>query len=192
MPCPDGTGVGYRAINDTIFLICDTAFYNDDSLALGLGLGLGLGIPFFAIIICMITRRYNFDCSFPFICWRKHNREKTVFPRESIESLLSESALGDFRFGNLSEELKNELMIIRLRQGRNLTEFVKFAEQLNYPDLANWIDKLNPGQFPPEIHKKARGHIQVTVSNEIVTMAQTARAELNNAKLAAAPNHELP
>ena len=45
-PCPSGTGLGYATFNDTIFLICDAAFSNDqfkDELALGLGLGLGLG-----------------------------------------------------------------------------------------------------------------------------------------------------
>ena len=198
-PCPSGTGLGYATFNDTIFLICDAAFSNEQfkeelALGLGLGLGLGIGIPFlvFFIIIPFLVRKgildfnrysWGFDTS---SCCSGRVSPKILMPRESVEGLLSESALGSFRFGNLTEELKTELMVLRLREGRDLTEFVKFAEQLNYPELAEWIAKLNPGTIPPEIHQKVRNTLQVKVSEDLLTVMKHARLNLSS------PNHELP
>ena len=73
----------------------------------------------------------------------------------TISNKLSEKAYGDLCFDILSEGLKNELMVIRIKEGRDLTEFVKFAKGRNAFTVATWIDHMNPGEFPTQIqHKK--------------------------------------
>jgi hypothetical protein len=59
--------------------------------------------------------------------------------------------LHDFEFGYLSSALKTELMALRLKEGRDLTEFVEYADKLNCPTLATYVRELHPGMIPTNI-----------------------------------------
>lgn len=71
--------------------------------------------------------------------------------KERVTALLSAGGLHDFEFGYLSSALKMELMQLRLKEGRDLTEFIEYADQLNCPLLATYVRELNPGMFPSNI-----------------------------------------
>lgn len=165
-PCPSGTGIGYASFNgsDTLFLICDAAFYKSrevDTLALGLGLGFGLPI---GILLVRLLRK--------FLVRRQQQVQEQglqeqqlqeqgpssyppVFPAEEVAKHLSLLALNDFRRGNMTDALKEELMITRVRLGCDLTDFVKYADQLHHTELAEYIERMNVAAIPPEIHRKA-------------------------------------
>lgn len=157
-PCPDGTGIGYGEWNGTIFVICDAAFAHSsgggDPLALGLGLGLGLGLPFLCIVSGFLTR---------YCTWSYRSQTVTNFKtdgmvvpsRVDVSQSLSEKANTDLCFDNLSEELKTELMVLRLQKGRNLDEFAAKARGRKALTVAAWIDQMNPGQFPFIIRQMA-------------------------------------
>ena len=168
-PCPPGTGMGYATLNgsDLLFIICDAAFNkinSDDSTAITLALTLGIGLPVIAILTIILLRHHDEIC-------RCRQARKSVVDihtpsnippplfqkpsKDNIGTLLSTSALQDFKYGSLTSGLKEELMVLRAKLGRNLTEFVKYAEELNHPDLATYIDTLNPGTFPREVLQKA-------------------------------------
>jgi hypothetical protein len=171
-PCPDGTGLGYGSFKNstTIFLICDAAFAwsDSDKLALGLGLGLGLGIPVLLFVACILScycsEYYETSRKYGVGLFRRRTPPKInidttplqmISAREWTEKNLSPSALDSFRFGNLTQELKEEIMMKRVTAGRELTEFVKFAEQINQLEIANWIARLNPGEIPAALRQKA-------------------------------------
>ena len=163
-PCPSGTAIGYTTFNgsDTIFLICDAAFYRNrevDTLALGLGLGLGLpiGILLVRLLYKWLVRRQQASL-FPALqleLRQQPSSQPPVFPAEEVAKHLSPLALNDFRTGNLTDALKEELMITRVQLARNLTEFVKYADQLHHMELAEYIERMNAAAIPPEIHRKA-------------------------------------
>lgn len=168
--CPSGTGVGYITFNDTnfgntIFLVCDAAFNintGEVDLGLALGLGLGLGIPFLCLFACLI---YQKCCSHAYYepraslidILRIKPAPRLDIPslsvNEKIRGYLTDDALADFNNGNLSELLKEEIMMVRVREGRNLTEFVTAAK--GWPEIATWIENLHPGSIPPAIRQEA-------------------------------------
>jgi hypothetical protein len=172
-PCPPGTGMGYATLNgsDLLFIICDAAFKSTittDNTTLILALTLGIGIPVVSIIILM--RHYRE------ICWCRQPRKSvvdiytsfntlpTIFQtpsKDNIRALLSTSALQDFKYGSLTSSLKEELMMLRIKLGREMTEFVEYAKELHHSDLATYINTLNPGTFPRELINKVL-HIQTT------------------------------
>lgn len=170
-PCPDGTGIGYATFNDssTIYVICDAAFYKDmTDYKLALALGLGLGIPGLVVLLGIWLRWQNFDR-----CRRKRRyppppallSSPTIFPSEEVEKRLTVQGLTDFRAGNLTESLKEELMITRVRMGCDLVHFVKYADQLHHDELAEYIERMNVTAIPSEIHRKAlhrESHLVVT------------------------------
>lgn len=161
--CPDKYRMASQDINGTFFLICvERSAEEIYETNLGLGLGLGLGIPFMVGLILL------------YLYWKakKVNRKITDFYRElngknskelnktplelAMEELTPES-LNDFRMGTLSEKLKEELMVLRIKKSHDLTSYVKYAEICEHPDLADWIYRMNPTAFPLDIHKKAHG-----------------------------------
>lgn len=75
--------------------------------------------------------------------------------RVDVSQSLSEKANTDLCFDNLSEELKTELMVLRLQKGRNLDEFAAKARGRKALTVAAWIDQMNPGQFPLIIRQMA-------------------------------------
>jgi hypothetical protein len=167
-PCPSGTGIGYASFNgsDTLFVICDAAFYTNqetDTLALGLGLGLGLPALFFSLVYLYVWFHRGRECR----CRRREPLPPIIFPAEAVAKQLSEKGLEDFRHGNLTDSLKEELMITRVRLGRNLTDFVKYADQLHHDELAEYIERMNVAAIPPEIHRKAnRGEQALSIQVE--------------------------
>jgi hypothetical protein len=157
-PCPDGTSIGYGEWNGTIFLICDSfSVGGGDSLELGLGLGLGLGLPILLCLICAVCVKFkSLGYSLkPVLPLPSENQAPVFLDTHMIIKELSEKAYADFCFDNLTDTLKHELMVLRIRKGKNLTDFVKLAERRNAVEVANWIDRMNPGEFPKEIHQEA-------------------------------------
>lgn len=161
--CPDNYRMSSQDINGTLFLICvERSAEEIYETNLGLGLGLGLGIPLITALILL------------FLYWKakKTNRKIADFYRElngkiSIDSYktpqelaseeLTPESLNDFRMGTLSEKLKEELMVLRIKKGHDLTSYVKYAEICEQPELADWIFRMNPTAFPLDIHKKGHG-----------------------------------
>ena len=149
-PCPSGTGIGYMTTNDTIFVICDAAFNNNSvDLGLALGLGLGLGIPFVLFIYFMMRGCNDFK-----YCYNREKIEKRnsiilpqIFPQEYVKSKLSEEAYTNFIEGNLSDVLKKELIHLRMTEGRDLVECIRYAESIRQADLAHFIAQLNPTEL---------------------------------------------
>jgi hypothetical protein len=154
-PCPKDMRIGYGEWNGTIFLVCSksgdtTDTGSDTALTVGLILGalsLVLLITVFYLLGCSVGRGY---------CIRGRN---TTMRRPSlimsttpncslVKEALSEEAMNDFLFDILSDRLKQELMIIRVRKARNLNEFSKYARESRANTVAAWIDNMNPGLFP--------------------------------------------
>ncbi len=158
------------SVNDTLYVICSAAFYNDSAekisleMSLGIGLGLVLSLPALAGLIVLLQRsimRYQ---------WNKVVSLPAPLPKmpaEIVEEDLSKSALADFRSGKMTHTLMKEIMILRLKKGRNLDEYVKYAEQCKAVELANWISCLNPGEFPKDIHTISILPTEVRVAEEL-------------------------
>jgi hypothetical protein len=155
--CPKGTSQGYGEQNGTIFMICDS-FPNSGISHLTWAMSILGGILISCLcstLLIQILRHIG----------RRRNTKIVVPPRIETESRpihlsdlsdLSEKAYTDFCFDNLTEELKKELMILRIRRGRNLSEYIRFAQNHNSFTIATWIDHMNPGEFPKEIHEEAK------------------------------------
>lgn len=170
IPCPSGTSLGYGTFNfngtELILLYCHSAFNEKIApvdLALALGLGLGVGIPFLIVVLCW---GYELCCFNPY---RKYtltrnivsNRvestaEEKLARAKQIVNRLPSSILHDFERGILTEQLRQELMLIRMEAGSNLTEYAMVAESQNHRFLAWWIRDMNPGSFPPEFQRHWR------------------------------------
>jgi hypothetical protein len=150
-PCPAGTGIGYATFNDTstIYVVCDAAFYRDQT-ARNLGLGLGLGIPAFLVLIYLFQKWLKRKCR-----QRSYPALLQLSPEEEVTKRLTGQSLLDFKAGNLTDTLKEELMVLRVREGRNLTEFGTYANELNHDAIADFIEHMNITTFPSEIHRKA-------------------------------------
>lgn len=179
-PCPEGTGIGYGDWNGTILVICDAAFNKalsqTDSLALGLGLG--LGIPGFLLLAALLGYYWhNRESLFP--SWRNKGSvsppsaaaskiaflsDSITFLNDSVREELSAQSLNDLHFGILSEGLKEELMTIRIKKGCDLVDYIRYAERSNQPEIADWIHKMNPCDFPRHIREKGAEHHIVHVS----------------------------
>lgn len=164
-PCPTGTGMGYETINNVIYLICSPAFkrtdYTEPAVELGLGLGLGLGIPLMFVLIgicfrCYWIRRLNRPN-------RRLNPPPAVTPAvpteadnyEAVRQKLSPISFNEFLAGNMSESLLHDLMIVRTREKRDLRDFIALAKQRRHPELASWLEQLNPTTIPPEVRREA-------------------------------------
>ena len=153
-PCPSGTGIGYMTLNNTIFVICDAAFNfeNQVNVPLALGLSLGLGIPTLTIIGCLFYKLYRVT-HYPEYRGGNNNYPTPtvtlppVSPREYVQSKLSEEAYNDFHLGILSDTLKKELIHLRMSEGRDLVECIRYAENIHQADLAHFIAQLNPTQL---------------------------------------------
>lgn len=163
-PCPDGTSLGVGQWNGTLFLICDSAFNKgaEGNLDLALGIGLGLGLPLLISVICLFyCCKDYYKCKITDRTTHTQQRpqiKNTIFVASSSQSVsleLTEQSYANFCFDILSDELKKELMILRLQKGRNLTEYVQVAQQKNASTVATWIDHMNPGEFPVEIRHAA-------------------------------------
>ena len=155
--------MGYETINNVIYLICSPDFKHDDTdpVGLGLGLGLGLGIPLLLILIWIC---YNCCC--------RPNPPPAVTPAvptevdnyEAVRQKLSPISFNEFLAGNMSESLLHDLMIVRTREKRDLREFIALAKQRRRPELASWLERLNPTTIPPEVRREAyQGSTFVTV-----------------------------
>lgn len=160
-PCPSGTSIGTGDLNGTIILICDAAFNtvtsSEVNVELALGLGLGLGIPVLCIIMFAFYRCFQEDRRISDML-----RENTLMkikpllpPPPTPKQMLSEEAYKDFCSNTLSEILKREVMILRMKQGRDLNEFTEEALSKGSADVAGWIEHLYPGDIPNEIRQAA-------------------------------------
>ena len=166
-------GIGWALFNETVVVICDPAFYVDrseENLALGLGLGLGIGIPFLLFVLFRMLRAAGLlhNCN----CRRKPKLITDSGPvfvpkdkRAIVRDALTEEAFTDFMTGSLSERLKEELMVYRVRAGRNLTEFVEYATELEHLKIADYCNNLFPTSFPPSVFVKARG-VSIPIGEE--------------------------
>jgi hypothetical protein len=161
-PCPSGTSLGTGDLNGTIILICDAAFNDASSstpinVELALGLGLGLGLPFLFFVFYLFYKA----------CREEMGAERRVRdqalqiqhreppPPPQLGQILTEGAYLDFTMDNLSDRLKSELMVHRVREGRNLDDVVREAQRRNAFAVATWVDHLNPGDIPLELRAEA-------------------------------------
>jgi hypothetical protein len=62
----------------------------------------------------------------------------------------------DFERGLLTEQLKQELMLLRIEAESELTDYALMADSHNHHTLASWIRDLNPETFPPDIKEYCR------------------------------------
>lgn len=171
-PCPAGTGIGTGDLNGTIILICDAAFksiLDGINLELALGLGLGLGIPLVCVVFSLFVccdkggRRWAWPCrarpTLPLIVPFVASVMKAV-------EVLSATAYTDFSTDTLSEKLTRELMILRIKEGHDLTDLEKEAVKNNLPSVAQYIRHLYPGDIPVEIRQMATAASR-TISLEV-------------------------
>ena len=168
--CREGRASDMLNINGTYYLICvpwdqrpnqqhSTPMSSETSLAVGLG----IGVPILVLMVCLIVAhfyRYNQET-------RRidgiQNRNNAILPEEVriqmpievAERELTPESLNDFRVGNLSMKLMEELMILRVNKGQDLTTYVRYADTCEQPHIADWIYRLNPGDIPREIREKA-------------------------------------
>jgi hypothetical protein len=169
--CPPGYGLGFLKFdNNTLVLGCHTIFYErsisqyetrNTSTNIVLGSTLGpLGLMFITLIVLGIYRNYKYKkgATVPLVNKDEYKAIVSMTPesykmsaKERVTALLSAGGLHDFEFGYLSSSLKTELMQLRLKEGRDLMEFVEYADQLNCPVLATYVRELNPGMFPANI-----------------------------------------
>lgn len=182
-PCPDGTGIGYGDWNGTILVICDAAFNKAKTDSLALGLGLGLGIPGFLLLVALLRYSWSKRES---LCplWRKKgsvsppgtalsafvtreladiilsNDEYAYTPpiSKTMKNEMTAQSLQDILSGNLTDSLKEELMTIRMKKGRDLLEYFRYADECNQPEIADWIYRMNPCDFPRHIREKGAEH----------------------------------
>ena len=175
-PCPSGTSIGYGTFDingtDFILLYCDSAFsgastLTGEDLSLALGLGLGLGIPFFFVLFCICHCWCNrTGCFDPYRNMFKNQKvyirnEAKVEPitentrRRATDKVnkLPSSIRHDFERGLLTEQLKQELMLLRIEAEVELTDFALMAELQKHHTLASWIRDMKPETFPPEIQE---------------------------------------
>jgi hypothetical protein len=165
--CPAGTRWNTQDINGTYFLVClpMTQEQKDErsQLSLELGLGLGLGIPFIIVFIVVLNYLYYEYRGSLNRAQVMNSITNTIsaeqiaiqMPQETVERELSAQALEDFRTGNLSSILMEELMILRVNKGQDLTIYVRYADICEQPHIADWIYRLNPGEIPREVREKA-------------------------------------
>lgn len=122
-------------------------------------MGLGVGIPVLLIFMyvgyvkCCKNRKPIIPISVEPI--EPNVREMDIDISEQVRSVLTPIAFKDFISGTLSERLKYEIMIYRVRQKRDLTEFIKFSKQRKNPQIALWIENLNPTNIPEDIRREA-------------------------------------
>ena len=161
--CPGGYMWNTQSINGTLFLICAPIApgqqkMNNDEISLVLGLC--LGIP-----LCIFTL-YLIHLFLPKCKWQRKSVENKVYHDPLVNSIseLSPSALLDIRIGNLSQSLKEEFMLLRIKKGRDLTEVLKYAEQCEQAEIADWIHKMNPCDFPQWIREKGAAHQIIQVN----------------------------
>ena len=88
-------------------------------------------------------------------------------PHKPIKDVLTVKAFNDLQKGYLSNELKDELMLYRLRQKRDLVEFIEYASQHRYVSIMNFCKNLDPPNYPPHIFYKIAG---ITVVEQTVTI----------------------
>lgn len=156
-------------INGTQFLICIPRTDQQNvppppsSTDLAFGLGFGLGLPFLLAFVVFL-RCYCHDPRIK-LSRRQHNtaNARTAAIHIEVEGAytiarqeLTSEALRDLRDGTLSDTLMEELMILRIKKGQNLTNYIEYAQTRELQEMANWITNLNPGAIPREIHEKAR------------------------------------
>jgi hypothetical protein len=163
-PCPEGYEVAATIFNETMFLICNLKPPKDEAKAeldLILGLSLGLGIPFLLFLCCCCCRsEYPQEsclwktcvCLTSCKCDDSNDIAPVTLTRhEILLQSLSGQNLIDFRKGDLTEDLKAELMKIRIRGGSTLTFHIDYATQDGHHELAAWIAHLNPLDIPLNI-----------------------------------------
>ena len=152
--CPGGYIWNTRDVNGTLFLICAPGQQQMNKDETSFVLGFCIGIPIFVLTL------YLMKLFLPQCKWPRKSIENKVYNDHLVNSIseLSPSALLDIRIGHLSQSLKEELMLLRIQKGRDLTEFVKYAEQCEQAEVADWIHKMNPCDFPQWIREKGAAH----------------------------------
>jgi hypothetical protein len=134
----------------------------EQKLALGLGLGLGLGIPLL-IILCFFLYRRHRNAR-----WDQQNqrplRQLPDVPRivqaaeqqYSFQTAFSPEAFQNYNSGLLTEILMLELMIERVRRGKDLTEIQQDAIEKGHDLIAQYVQNMNIVAFPPIVFEMAK------------------------------------
>lgn len=158
-------------VSDILYVVCSSEFASPpyDGTALGLGLGLGLGIPFLCLCLCLAYRGYAHNYKY------QHGKELSVVPdlarvtaflqsvptrtwtpKERVEYKLKSEVLSHlFATGQLTDELKKHIMMIRVREGRNLDEFTAYAKELGNRNVLEFCETLHPAMIPRNIQQEA-------------------------------------
>ena len=170
-PCPSGMGRGWMNVSNVFYVVCSSDFNPPeyDGTALGLGLGLGLGIPLLCVFGCLCY------CKVRNSVWPRTPTEQAIrlasrilhlklangqpFPITNGEQvqyrLKSEVLTHMFKNGQLTDDLKKHIMMIRVREGRNLTEFVAYAKELGHKDITDFCENLQPWMIPRDVQQEA-------------------------------------
>jgi hypothetical protein len=144
-----------------------TPLTEEERLALGLGLGLGLGIPlllFFFYIYYKEVLRYRLRPLPPQheLVLRLENAPnlprivQNTEPHEKFQTAFSPEAYKDYMSGTLSETLMLELMVERVRKGKDLTEIQVDAIEKGHANISDYIQNMNITAFPPEVFQMAK------------------------------------
>lgn len=148
-----------------MFLICDAGFFNNyegNNLDLGLGLGLGVGIPVLLALYFILFAKGGLPCKKKGAMNNEINKLSEIVPYRAPTLLpliqkLTEASYRDLCFDNLSDTLKTELMILRLKEGRDLTEILTVAKDKKSTEVVAWLEAMNPCDFPASIREAAYG-----------------------------------
>jgi hypothetical protein len=136
-----------------------TPLTEEERLALGLGLGLGLGIPlllFFFYIYYKEVLRYRLRPLPPLDNLTLRLENAPNLPYEKFQTAFSPEAYKDYMSGTLSETLMLELMVERVRKGKDLTEIQVDAIEKGHANISDYIQNMNITAFPPEVFQMAK------------------------------------
>lgn len=169
--CPSGLGLGFARFQNMTLLVCHETFYADaqarieqdnqsNAIIIGSIVGPLGGLILIALLIAGIKQLRSRGPVTQVITKDKDTYTAIVpqvnplTPKEKVAKLLSPGGMHDFEYGLLSAGLRTELMILRLKEGRELTEFVQYAEHINCTHIASFVRELNPGMIPRNIQQQ--------------------------------------
>lgn len=147
-PCPDGTDMSAITKNGTIYVICGPSNSFNEMWVFGPIIGVVI------LAICIGSAVKSGLCRRP---QKKKYTKMKEFDHITVRNILTPDAYIDFLSGTLTERLKDELMLYRLKTGHEITDCVTYAKDIKNEELAAFCKNLNPASFPEYIFVRAGG-----------------------------------
>lgn len=168
--CPSGLALGFARFQNMTLLVCHETFYaiaqarieetnKSSAIIIGSIVGPLGGLILIALLIAGIKHLRSRGPVTQIIKKDKDiytaivPQPSSLTPKEKVTKLLSPGGIHDFEYGNLSPGLRTELMILRLKEGRDLVEFAEYADQINCNHIATFVRDLHPGMIPSNIQQ---------------------------------------